>query len=29
MVLRVLAIRLNWRTTAFGTRWRRDDKPGG
>jgi uncharacterized membrane protein YeiH len=25
MVLRVLAIRLNWRTTPFGTRWRRRD----
>jgi uncharacterized membrane protein YeiH len=28
MVLRVLAIRLNWRTTAFGTRWRRRDGAG-
>ena len=28
MVLRVLAIRLNWRTTPFGARWRRRDGAG-
>jgi uncharacterized membrane protein YeiH len=28
MVLRVLAIRLNWRTTPFGESWRRREKPG-
>jgi uncharacterized membrane protein YeiH len=29
MLLRVLAIRFNWRTSAFGLPWGRGDKPGG